>query len=147
MLIEKAEIRRLVPHHGEMCLIDSVAAWDERSIACVSSTHRRTSNPLRRGERLAAVHAFEYGAQAAAVHGGLLARRQGMRPPFAYLGAIRAGVLHAARLDLIAGDLALSAELLMGDPRSAVYKCRVAGEGRILAEARLTLVFVERAAG
>jgi predicted hotdog family 3-hydroxylacyl-ACP dehydratase len=75
--INKAEIRTLIPHSGSMCLLDGVIKWDDRSIVCVSNTHRNSTNPLRRDERLSAVHAFEYAAQAAAVHGGLRARSVG----------------------------------------------------------------------
>src|SRR6266496_5033821 len=63
--INKAEIRTLVPHSGLMCLLDEVTQWDDRSIVCVTNTHRDPANPLRRHERLSALHAFEYGAQAA----------------------------------------------------------------------------------
>jgi hypothetical protein len=31
-----------------MCLLDEVVQWDDRSIACVSNTHRDPANPLRR---------------------------------------------------------------------------------------------------
>ena len=79
--INKAEIRALIPHSGLMCLLDSVIQWDDRSIACISHTHRDVANPLRREGRLSAVHAFEYGAQAAAVHGGLRAREMGETAP------------------------------------------------------------------
>ncbi|PYJ39960.1 MAG: hypothetical protein DME81_02365, partial [Verrucomicrobia bacterium] len=76
--INKAEIRTLIPHSGLMCLLDSVTEWDDRSITCISNTHRDPINPLRRDERLSALHAFEYAAQTAAVHGGLRARSAGM---------------------------------------------------------------------
>ena len=72
--INKAEIRTLIPHSGLMCLLDEVTQWDDRSITCITNTHRDPANPLRRDGRLSALHAFEYGAQAAAVHGGLRAR-------------------------------------------------------------------------
>ena len=61
-----------------MCLLDEVVQWDERSIVCISNTHRDPANPLRRQGRLSAVHAFEYGAQTAAVHGGLLCDDTGL---------------------------------------------------------------------
>src|SRR2546429_9635671 len=60
-----------------MCLLDEVTRWDDRSIMSVSNTHRDPANPLRRQGRLSAVHAFEYGAQAAAVHGGFRGRAAG----------------------------------------------------------------------
>ena len=65
MAIEKAEIRALIPHAGLMCLLDRVLQWDDESIVCVSQTHRDSNNPLRRDRRLSALHAVEYGAQAA----------------------------------------------------------------------------------
>jgi predicted hotdog family 3-hydroxylacyl-ACP dehydratase len=64
---------------------------------------------------LPAVHAFEYGGQAAAVHGGLLARLAGEQARFAYLGALKAAMLYVSRLDDIEGELRVFAELLMGD--------------------------------
>src|SRR5437762_13790353 len=87
--IHNAEIRTLIPHSGSMCLLDSVTQWDDRSIVCVTNTHRDPANPLRRAGRLSALHAFEYGAQAAAVHGGLRARSAGATAPPGYLAALR----------------------------------------------------------
>src|SRR2546427_13126880 len=99
ILINKPEIRTLIPHSGLMCLLDSVIEWDDQSIICISNTHREPANPLRREGQLSAVHAFEYGAQAAAVHGGLRARAAGMTAPPGYLAALRDAHLYVARLD------------------------------------------------
>jgi len=38
VLIDKAAIRRLIPHAGAMCLLDTVIAWDETSITCETAT-------------------------------------------------------------------------------------------------------------
>jgi len=84
MYIPKSEIRTLIPHSGLMCLLDEVTQWDDRSIVSITNTHRDPANPLRRQGRLSAVHAFEYGAQAAAVHGGLRAHAAGMIAPPGY---------------------------------------------------------------
>src|ERR1043166_5384913 len=97
--INKAEIRTLIPHSGLMCLLDEITEWDDQSITCVSNTHRDPGNPLRRDGRLSAVHALEYGAQAAAVHGGLRARAAGASAPPCYLAALREAHLHVGRLD------------------------------------------------
>jgi predicted hotdog family 3-hydroxylacyl-ACP dehydratase len=142
MLIGSSGIRNLVPHAGHMCLIGGVEAWNMNAVVCRTDTHRHPDNPLRRRGALPAVHAFEYGGQAAAVHGGLLARLAGEQAPFAYLGALKAAMLYVSRLDDIEGELRVFAELLMGDRGSAVYHCRVEGVGRSLAEARLTIVFL-----
>src|ERR1700745_713918 len=119
--INKAEIRTLIPHSGLMCLLDEVTQWDDRSITCVTNTHRDLANPLRRDGRLSALHAFEYGAQAAAVHGGLRARSVGEIAPPGYLAALRNARLHATRLDDIDGPLEIFAIRLFGQGANTVY--------------------------
>src|SRR5437667_8637797 len=119
--INKAEIRTLIPHSGMMCLLDEVTQWDDRSITCVTNTHRDPANPLRRNGRLSAVHAFEYGAQAIAVHGGLRARLAGETAPPGYLAALRDARLHVAQLDDITSPLEIYANRLFGDAVNSVY--------------------------
>jgi predicted hotdog family 3-hydroxylacyl-ACP dehydratase len=138
--IYKAEIRTLIPHSGLMCLLDEVTQWDDRSIVCVSNTHRDAANPLRRQGRLSAVHAFEYGAQAAAVHGGLRARAAGMIAPPGYLAALRGGRLHVARLDYIHLPLRICATHLFGDRANTVYEFVLSAATVPVAEGRVTIV-------
>jgi predicted hotdog family 3-hydroxylacyl-ACP dehydratase len=138
--IGKAEIRTLIPHSGTMCLLDEVTQWDDRSITCLANTHRDVANPLRRDGRLSAVHAFEYGAQAAAVHGGLRARSVGESAPPGYLAALRDAHLHAARLDDITSPLQICANRLFGDSANTIYECRISAQGILLANARITII-------
>ena len=138
--INKAEIRTLIPHSGTMCLLDEVTQWDDRSITCITNTHRDPANPLRRDERLSAVHAFEYGAQAAAVHGGLRARSVGEIAPPGYLAALRDARLHVAFLDDIRSRLQICANRLFGDGANTVYECRVLADNALLANARVTII-------
>src|SRR5437764_15338661 len=100
--INKAEIRTLIPHAGSMCLLDNVLDWNNESIVCVTNTHRDEANPLRRNGRLSALHAFEYGAQAAAIHCGLRARAAGATAPPCYSAAPPATPSHVLRLDDLA---------------------------------------------
>src|SRR5207248_3850017 len=127
--INKAEIRTLIPHSDLMCLLDEVVQWDDRSIACVSNTHRDPANPLRREGQLSAVHAFEYGAQAAAVHGGLRARAAGTIAPPGYLVALRDAHLHLARLDDVPSPLQIYARHLFGDSANTIYECCISAGG------------------
>ena len=138
--INKAEIRTLIPHSGLMCLLDEVTQWDDRSITCVSNTHRDPANPLRRDGHLSALHAFEYGAQAAAVHGGLHARSVGTTAPPGYLAALRDARLHVARLDDIRSPLYIRANRLFGDGANTIYECRVSADNVPLADGRVTIV-------
>jgi predicted hotdog family 3-hydroxylacyl-ACP dehydratase len=138
--ITKAEIRTLVPHSGTMCLLDEVAQWDDRTITCVSNTHHDPANPLRRDGRLSAVHAFEYGAQAAAIHGGLRARGVGAVAPPGYLAALRDARLHVAFLDDLELPLEISAKHLFGDGANTVYEFRISAGDVPIAEGRVTII-------
>ena len=139
-VIDKARIQTLIPHAGAMCLLDAVTAWDEEAIACMTQTHRDPANPLRRQGRLAALHAFEYGAQAAAIHGGLRARAAGQTAPAGYLAALRDARWFVADLDAVDTPLAVAARLLLGDAGHCIYAIRVSAAGQVLAEARITIV-------
>jgi predicted hotdog family 3-hydroxylacyl-ACP dehydratase len=138
--INKAEIRKLIPHSGLMCLLDEVTQWDDGSITCVTNTHRDSANPLRRDGRLSVVHAFEYGAQAAAVHGGLRARSVGATAPPGYLAALRDARLHVVFLDDIRSPLQVCANRLFGEGANTVYECRVLADNALLANGRVTII-------
>ena len=140
MHINKAEIRALIPHYDLMCLLDEVLEWDDRSFACVTNTHRDPANPLRREGSLSAVHAFEYGAQAAAVHGGLRARAGGKVPPPGYLAALREGQLHVTRLDFIHLPLKIAATRVYGEGANIVYEFVLSAATIVVAEGRVTVV-------
>ena len=140
MLVNKPEIRTLIPHSGLMCLLDSVIEWNDRSIICMTDTHRDPANPLRRDGRLSAVHAFEYAAQAAAVHGGLRARLAGAIAPPGYLAALRDARLHVTRLDDLGSPLQIYACRLFGEVANTVYQCRVFSGDVLLAEGRAIIM-------
>lgn len=139
-MIDKNQIQALIPHAGAMCLLETVTAWDEQSITCVTQTHRDPANPLRRQGRLPAVMAFEYGGQAAAIHGGLRARAAGQTAPPGYLAALRDARWFVADLDGIAEPLEIAAQLLLGDQAHCLYAIQVSAAGRLLAEARIAIV-------
>ena len=140
MVITKTEIENLIPHSGLMCLLDEVTQWDDRSIVSISNTHRDPTNPLRRYGRLSAVHAFEYGAQAAAIHGGLRARAAGKSAPQGYLAGLRDGRLHVTRLDYIHLPLRICATHLFGQGANTVYEFVVSAATVLVAEGRVTIV-------
>ena len=138
--INKAEIRTLIPHAGSMCLLDNVLDWNDESIVCVTNTHRDEANPLRRDGRLSALHAFEYGAQAAAIHGGLRARAAGATAPPCYLAALRDAHLHVLRLDDLASPLEVRAQHLFADSGNTIYQCALSASGTPVAEGRVTIM-------
>jgi predicted hotdog family 3-hydroxylacyl-ACP dehydratase len=139
-IIEKNEIERLIPHAGTMCLLDRVVDWDDKSITCLSETHRSDDNPLRRDGQLSALHALEYGAQAAAVHGGLRARVVGTSAPPGYLAALRDAHLRVSRLDDLDSPLRVRAHRLFGETVNSVYECEICAGYVSVANGRITIV-------
>jgi len=139
-LIDKSEIRTLIPHSGTMCLLDSVVRWDNESIVCVTNTHRELDNPLRRDGQLSALHALEYGAQAAAIHGGLRARAAGATAPPCYLAALRDAHLHVTRLDDLTSALEVRGQRLFGDAGNTIYQCEISADGSPIADGRVTIM-------
>jgi predicted hotdog family 3-hydroxylacyl-ACP dehydratase len=138
--IGKTEIRELIPHSGSMCLLDEVKEWNQQSIICTSHTHLDRTNPLRRDEHLSAIHAFEYGAQAAAIHGGLCARSAGSVAPPGYLAALRDASVQTAELDQLVSPLEVRAHQLFGDTANCVYQCRVSAGDLSVAQGRITII-------
>ena len=142
--IDKPEIRTLIPHAGTMCLLDNVTDWDDKSIVCTTSTHRDETNPLRRDGRLSSLNALEYGAQAAAIHGGLRARAAGTTAPACYLAALRDAHLYVDRLDDLASPLEIRAQRLFGGAGNTIYQCAISASGTDVAEGRITIMLRPR---
>jgi predicted hotdog family 3-hydroxylacyl-ACP dehydratase len=136
-MLDRKSILPLLPHAGSMVLLDGVVSWTDRTIHCVSRSHRDPANPLRERGSLAAVHALEYLAQAAAVHGGLMV---GGQAPLRVLAAFRDVRLAAVSLDRLAPDLEVIAERYGGDDKVIVYAGTVHAGGAFVASGRLTLV-------
>ena len=139
-MIGREEILSLVPHQGAMCLWDEVSEWDAGSIRLRAGNHRDRAHPLRADGRLHAVHLCEYGAQAMAVHGGLLARESGGAAAPGMLVALRGVELHAARIDDLPGDLECVAEVLAQSPASQQYAFRITHAGTLFAEGRAAVM-------
>lgn len=141
MILDQESIRALVPHSGSMCLIERVLAWDDAQILCETNTHRAPGHPLAEGGRLAAIHAVEYGAQAMAIHGGLLARAAGEAPgQGGYVAAIRGAKIHRQALHDLDHPLRIHASRLAGEGGSFIYAIRVEAGGEPVAEARVTVM-------
>jgi len=140
-MLDKTDWARLIPHTGAMCLLDAVCAWDERTIHAISAGHARADNPLRGEFGLHAVHLAEYGAQAMAVHGGLLARARGVegaRP--GRLVSLRDVQLFEEYVDHLGGHLDVHAECLYADDGGAQYAFRIEHRGRLLASGRAAVI-------
>ena len=118
-MLARRHILELIPHQGTMCLLDEVLSWTDTTITCRSQSHLAPANPLRRDGELHAVNGIEYGLQAAALHGALVANRP--QPP-GYLAAIRSVEIMVQRLDDAAlGTLLVTAELELRQASGLIY--------------------------
>ena len=139
-MLSKNDWQHLIPHQGTMCLLDAVLEHNVTRIHATSATHRDAQNPLRANNRLHAAALCEYGAQAMAVHGALLARERGgvARPGF--LVSLREVELHIEYIDDLPGALDVYAEQLLDAGGSLQYAFRVEHQGRVLASGRAAVL-------
>jgi predicted hotdog family 3-hydroxylacyl-ACP dehydratase len=144
VLIDKPGIGRLIPHAGEMCLLDGVLAWDEVRVRCATDSHRGSRHPLRHNGRLGILCGVEYAAQAIALHAALTA---GADPTVCvragYLASLRGLSCHHDRLDLLPGTLIVEAERLHGEADRAIYQFALRHEDRVLLDGRAAVVMAD----
>lgn len=132
-------IEHLLPHAGAMRMIDAVARWNEEEIECLAHSHRDAGNPLRIGGALPAPCGLEYGAQAMAIHGALVAGRDA-KPRVGLLVAAHALTWQVARLDTVAGALTIHARRLLGSAQQVAYEFDVRDGTRALVSGRASVM-------
>ena len=133
MLIGPDEIQALIPHAGDMCLLDSVTQWDATHIACIALSHRNPDNPLAHHGKLHALSGIEFAAQAMAVHGSLTGL-VGRRPRSGLLVSVRDVVARVTYLSDFAEDLQIDAQQLIAGENSVTYSFSIhIGDHELLA--------------
>ncbi|MBI5625896.1 MAG: hydroxymyristoyl-ACP dehydratase [Nitrosomonadales bacterium] len=139
MLIDQTQIRALIPHAGDMCLLTGVIQWDATHITCIAQSHFDTSNPMARDGKVRALCGIEFAAQAMAVHGGLTGA-VGRRPRAGLLVSVRDVVARVEYLSDYNEDMLIDAEQLMSEQSSVCYNFTLhAGEVELL-RGRATVV-------
>lgn len=124
MLMEassRQQLCQLIPHEGNMCLLDSVDCWDEHQITCSSHSHLNLDNPLRDLNRLASINAIEYGAQAVAIHGRLISGTGNPDSRSGFLVQIKNLDFQDCDLSQLTDALQVHAEQIHCDDSSMLY--------------------------
>jgi predicted hotdog family 3-hydroxylacyl-ACP dehydratase len=132
-------IAELIPHAGAMCLLERIEAWDESSVTLTTSSHRDPANPLVGQSGLRAIHLCEYGAQAMAVHGGLIAQARGERASPGVLVSLRDVSFYRDFVHDLDGDLRVEARRIQASGSAWQYSFRVVHAGALLAQGRTTV--------
>lgn len=132
--------RELIPHQGKMRLLDTVLSFDATRIRMSTATHRDPENPLRSESGLRAIHLCEYGAQAMAVHGALLAQASGGLAAHGLLVSLREVQLTRDWIDDLPDDLIVIAECLHASDSTKQYRFEITHDGELLAQGRAAVI-------
>lgn len=139
-MTHRESLAALIPHQGAMCLLDRVIAWDTEHVVASTRSHRDPENPLRAGGRLRALHLCEYGAQAMAVHGALVARESGARARPGLLVSLRDVTLRLAYVEDLPGELEVQAQRLVVTAGAWQYTFAVREGEALIAEGRAAII-------
>jgi predicted hotdog family 3-hydroxylacyl-ACP dehydratase len=131
------DISGLLPHAGTARMIERVVRWDRECLVAATTRHGAPDNPLRKDGRLAAVHLAEFGAQAMAIHGGLLNRADGVAPKPALLVSVRDFECTCDFVDDLPGELQITARVLLASAAGFQYSFEVRHAGELIASGRV----------
>lgn len=142
--LDGTPIAELIPHAGNMVLLDRLLHWDDRTLLAETNSHRQPAHPLARDGMLDSIHLVEYGAQAMAIHGGLLERAEGRAPSGGMIAGLRQLQLACARIDTVDGALQVQVERLFGNSSGWMYQFAVhEANGACLASGRIAVMLGE----
>ena len=136
-------IESLLPHAGRMRLIDRVVWFDEHRVVCESDSHRAVDHPLAFDQALPIACGLEYGAQAMAIHGSLLASSSGASEPgvgHGYLVAASDLRWTTERLDRCEGALVIEAVSELRTDRHVAYRFELKAGGRCVMTGRASVL-------
>lgn len=133
-----ADFKTLIPHTGDMLLIDSVKKWSTTDITTGSYSHQKPNHPLRLNGVLSSLHLIEYGAQTIAIHCGLLTgeNRAGV------LAAVKEAQFYVDDLQDLADELHIHATIEHQSTQGAVYQLNITAHNQRLLSAHTTVIYV-----
>lgn len=137
--MNSTDIARLLPHSGNMVLLDDVLEYDANTIHCLARRHHADDNPLREDGRLPAWCGLEYAAQAMAVHQGLCAG-DAAPPARGFLAVARDLALSASDLDELPGELHIRAEKIIAEGGRSLYQFQLESNGQRVLSGRAAVV-------
>ena len=132
-------IETLLPHAGRMRLIDRVVSYDEQTIVCESDSHRAADHPLAEAGVLSIVCGLEYGAQAMAIHGALLAAADA-RARHGYLVSASELRWSVVQLNVSAGPLVIEAVSEFRADNQVAYRFELRADSSTILTGRASVV-------
>lgn len=124
--LKNTDIADLMPHSGEMVLLDRVIGYDD--ISASAELVVRDDGLLGDGKTVPAWAGIEYMAQAIAVYVGIMAKIAGNPIKLGFLLGTRRYKSNVAGFK-VGSTLTVRAEKIMQDERLGVFDCRIQGDG------------------
>lgn len=141
--LSQLDIEALIPHAGKMCLLEQVLSYSNDDIICRTQSHLYADNPLKIAGKLSKMHLIEYGAQAIAIHGGLLENPTfNNQPRPGYIASVKS----VKWGDFIANTdyLEIQAQALLRDDISKLYQFSISdAQSNTVCSARVMVVHPE----
>lgn len=142
--LDKQALAVLLPHCGNMVLLDSVERASESDILCRANSHWSAQNPLRVDDgRLSVFAGVEYAAQAMALHNALCAASVSDKGVREGVVAVASKLVpHVDRLDALKGWLNIKVSCLDGTGDSSLYEFDIYCDERPVLNGRLLVMLV-----
>ncbi len=146
--LNKNEICKLLPHSGEMCLIDSILSWDQENLIAQTMSHQNKKNPLLYKNKITSIMGIEYAAQTMAIHFSLIHKyadkqKQGENKQGGYLATARnIQILEENLFDFQHPQLQalfISVIILMKDSQGYTYNFEISSNNTMLICGKLTI--------
>ena len=120
--LAQIKVETLIPHSGGMCLLEKIMECSPEKIICQTQTHLDESNPLKIEGSLSKMHLIEYGAQAVAVHGGLIERLSlsKLEPRLGYIALLKS--IKWGTIDPASPFLEVKAHFITANDMSKLYE-------------------------
>ncbi|HVJ37537.1 MAG TPA: hotdog family protein [Stenotrophomonas sp.] len=131
------DIEQVIPHRGQMRLIDRLLAWDEESV--VAELRVPADAVFGDAAGVPAWVGVEYMAQTVAAWAGCRARGRGAEPSIGFLLGTRR---YQAATERFAAGAVLRVEArceLMGDNGLGMFACRILQQDQVLASANISV--------
>ncbi|WP_232426971.1 hypothetical protein WKI13_06460 [Teredinibacter turnerae] len=144
--LSTSELHALMPHSGDMCLINKVLSVDDTAIEALAEVEDPDSHPLACDNRLSVLLLPEFAAQAAALHlNGSSESVFGVTDAPVFLAAVKQFNWQGARRCLGGAVLRINAWRLSASAVGAMYQFDAtagdgAGEGELSASGRFSLM-------
>lgn len=141
MQLNKETLCHLIPHHGNMCLLDAVDFYDLETIACSTMSHCLSDNPLRDDTGLPSINGIEYGAQAIAIHAALINKNKNSteNAQSGYLVQVKDVNFKFCDLSLYSTPLKIEANQIFMADTNLIYGFKLSHEGDCVIDGRITI--------